>query len=358
VRDGNFMEATVHMRMAKTTIAKDDRIVSRFQTVRETLLHERFSDRLEKPLSFWALPSDRRLPWALLDRTLLDLLETPFEILTKTPGIGQKKFHSFVRLLLRATSDLPPTIPFGGDHQFNGAEPGGYEFNPAIVSEAMWTAWREAVRRHNLGRERFGRVAPTLRRLPTVMWQKRLSAYLNHSLAEIRALRTHGEKRVCAVLEVFHALQGPLAEKGNNGNGESLAWRLGPKFLISLEAWIARVLSDGGSRPTHRDEVREHLIEPILAQLKQDAGSAVEQLAAGRIGLDGVPQSVRKQARRMGVTRARVYQLLEQASLVFCVRWPQGRRRLAALARALDVDGASSVESEQLRLLRDLLYAQ
>src|ERR1700709_720363 len=103
--------------MIKIASVEDVKLVNSFQSVRKQLLDDRFADRMEKPLAYWALPNDRRLPLAFLGRTLKDLLSTPFEDLTATPGIGQKKISSLVKLLARATKDQPPTVPFGiSDH--------------------------------------------------------------------------------------------------------------------------------------------------------------------------------------------------------------------------------------------------
>ena len=79
------------MRMSKANTIEDYRLLSNFESVRKQLMQPQYNDRLEKPLAYWALPNDRRLPLAFLGRTLSDLLETPFEELTATPGVGQKK---------------------------------------------------------------------------------------------------------------------------------------------------------------------------------------------------------------------------------------------------------------------------
>src|SRR4029079_13306754 len=99
--------------MTKIVSAEDYKIVSNFQALRKQLLEDKYSDRLEKPLAYWALPNDRRLPLAFLGRTIRDLLAPPFEELSATPGIGQKKISSLVKLLSRATKDHPPAVPFG-----------------------------------------------------------------------------------------------------------------------------------------------------------------------------------------------------------------------------------------------------
>ena len=49
------------------------------------------------------------------------------------------------------------------------------------------------------------------------------------------------------------------------------------------------------------------------------------------MGINGAPQSVRQQSKKMEVTRARVYQLLEDCSKVMSVRWPEGQHLLSSL---------------------------
>lgn len=348
------------MRMAKASSAEEFKLISSFESVRKTLLDQRFSDRLEKPLAYWALPNDRRLPLAFLGRTLQDLLHTPFEQLSATPGIGQKKITSLVKLLHRATNDNPPMVPFGSDEAavvapVEEAETESCEiegkFDPALVSEALWAKWRETVRKHNISQEMLGRLAPTLQHLPTVIWQTPLSKYLNYTVAEIRQLRTHGEKRVRAVLEIFHALHEALS---GAGQPEHLSLRLTPKFVPVVEEFVTDVLEHPGI-PTP-EELREKLVQPMLQQLEVDAGETVYKLAAGRLGLDGPPQSVRQQARRMGVTRARIYQLLDDCSKVFDVRWPEGKMQLDALAAKFATEQASPEKLQLFNAVRELFY--
>ena len=68
-------------------------------------------EHLDKPLAYWALPTDRRLPLAFLSRPLRELLDASFEELAQTPGIGQKKMKSFVKLLARVANTDPADLP-------------------------------------------------------------------------------------------------------------------------------------------------------------------------------------------------------------------------------------------------------
>lgn len=347
------------MRMAKASSAEELQLLSSFNAVRDTLLDQRYADRLQKPLAYWALPNDRRLPLAFLSRTLQDLLHTPFEQLSATPGIGQKKIISLVKLLHRATSDQPPLVPFGIEEPILTSPtvatpkdaPTLEKFDPALVSEALWAEWRDTVRRHNIGHEKLGRLAPSLQNLPTVIWHTPLSKYLNYTVAEIRRLRTHGAKRVHAVLEIFHALHDALS---GARQPEHLSLRLSPIFVPQVEEWIADVLAHPGVPST--EEFREKLVQPLLDQLLTDAGDQVHQLALSRLGLQGTPQSVRQQARSMGVTRARVYQLLDDCSKVFDVRWPEGKMQLEALANKFANEGVSRHKLQLFEALRELMY--
>ncbi len=201
------------MRPGKTMSVEELQIVSRFESLRLVLLSEAYRGHLDKPLAYWALPTDRRLPLAFLGRTLRDLLNVPFAALSATPGIGRKKMSSFVQLLARAAntdsaqlpaviSDAPQPVSLASDNDPADCE----SFDPTNISEVTWTQWRISVVRHGLAHERLGRLAPSLKHMTRVIWNRPLGDYVNSTLAEIRAMKTHGEKRVRAILEVFHSL--------------------------------------------------------------------------------------------------------------------------------------------------------
>lgn len=349
------------MKSNKAASVEDYKIVSSFQSLRKTLLDDKFADRLEKPLAYWAMPNDRRLPLAFLGRTLQDLLDTPFEELAATPGIGQKKISCLIKLLSRATKDHPPAAPFGlSDLAETRSRTSSADrlrrvscmpFDPTVVSEAHWTEWRETVARHGIGQEKLGRFAPTLQALPTVIWHTPLDFYLSYSLAEIRQLKTHGEKRVRVVLEVFHLIHDMLC---TSPPGEHLAVRIVPKFIEPIERWIA--LATMRSELPTPDEVGRELSLPLLRQVQIDAGESIYELSHARLGVDGPAESVRHQAKQLGVTRARVYQLLEDCGKVMNVRWPEGQYLLAALGGKLNALAAPADDLKLFRATVDLFF--
>ena len=346
--------------MAKASNAEDVKLAASFETVRAQLLTAEFANRLDKPLAYWTLPGDRRLPLAFLAKTLRELVTVPYLELASTSGVGQKKMASLVLLLVRATKEEPSSHPLlmststiapaqngNGVHH---ADLPGDGFDPAMVSEMIWANWRETARLHGIGHERLGRLAPALQSLPSVIWETELSFYLDLRLSEIRELKTHGEKRVNAVLEVFHTVHKMLG----NSEPTGLAVRFTPRWIAGVEDWFQAAKS----RPMtlHREELIANLVEPLLQQLDMDVGPTVGQLARSRLGIGANHTTVRDQALEMGVTRARVYQMLEDCHKTMHVRWPEGKRLMDEFAQHLDRSYASSEVTNLLGSLRELLY--
>ena len=159
------------MRLDRTVSVEELQVVSRFEGLRQILLAEAYADHLHKPLAFWALPTDRRLPLAFLGRTLRDLLSMPFVELSGTPGIGRKKMAAFVQLLARAAKTDPAELPTEILNSPSDLPPHGHVadpadsngFDPTNISEVTWAQWRASVVRHGLTGENLGRLPPVCR---------------------------------------------------------------------------------------------------------------------------------------------------------------------------------------------------
>ena len=135
-------------------------------------------------------------------------------------------------------------------------------------------------------------------------------------------MRTHGEKRVGAILEVFHAVHTIVARMGVR---DHLVVRIVPRRIDAVERWTGQTLQRPGvpSPP----EISANFVEPLLEQVRIDASQQVAALAENRLGVAGPITSVRQAARLMGLTRARVYQLLNEINDIMMVRWPTGRHQ-------------------------------
>jgi hypothetical protein len=328
------------MKLNKSTAVMDYKLVTSFESLRKRLLEPKFADRLDKPLAYWVISSDRRLPLAFMGRSLRELLDTPFDELFATAGIGQKKIRTFLMLLNRAAQpkpigalaadeeDIPDVAATAAGDQPNAID-------PSIVSEALWVRWRSSVRNYGIQDEPLGRFASSLVEVPRVIWHRPLGTYTELTLAEIRSLKTHGEKRVNAILEVFGNLHKILV----NLDAESpLAVRIVPRFLVPIESWVLRWLTSVGV--STRQEIHESLVSPLLEQLKIDAGPLIARLAAGRIETSS--GSVRKAANKLGLTRARIYQLLSEVADVVTLRWPAGPALVRQLRDKMQAAGADS----------------
>lgn len=325
------------MKLNKSTAVMDYKLVTAFEQVRKTL-KEKFDDRLDKPLAYWAIPTDRRLPLAFMGHTLRELLDTSFDDLFATAGIGQKKIRTFLVLLNRAARVKPlAALADNADEIEDHAEKDAEEHTgiapPHLVSEALWVRWRDTVRLHGLEQEPLGRFAASLVDMPHVIWYRPLGDYTDLTLDELRSLRTHGEKRVHAILEVFGNLRQILVHLDPEN---ALAVRIVPRFLIPIEDWLLRWIANVGI--PGKEDIQESLIAPLLKQVRVDAGPEIHRLAEGR--LEYQASSVRRAAARMGLTRARIYQLLSEVSEVVHLRWPAGPGLVALLRGKLESAGA------------------
>jgi hypothetical protein len=141
--------------MSSSSSADDVKLMSSYDSLRATLLGGQYADRLDRKLAFWALPSDRRLPTALLANTLRDLLKHPYKELAATAGIGRKKLETFVKLLVRATKEDATNTTLDQIHATEGVPTVGpgcrWQVRSAAGLRMLWGRWREAARRHGLG---------------------------------------------------------------------------------------------------------------------------------------------------------------------------------------------------------------
>jgi hypothetical protein len=326
------------MLLNKSTAVVDYKLVTAFETLQARLLDEKYADRHDKPLAYWTVATDRRLPLAFMGRSLKDLLNTPFDELFSTAGIGQKKIRTFLMLLKRAAQAKPIGALVNVEEEIPDAaaetarkQPGVVD--ASIVSEALWVRWRASIRKHGFEQEPLGRFAESLFDMPHVIWYRPLGDYTDLTLADLRSLRTHGEKRVSAVVEVFGNLHRILmhldADRG-------LAVRVVPRFLIPIENWTLCWLAN--VEIPSKKEIRQSLISPLLDQVRIDAGPEIHRLAKSRI--ESQSRSVREAADRLGLTRARIYQLLSEVAEVVTLRWPAGPALVGQLRAKMQLAGA------------------
>ena len=313
----------IFMSKTSASVVIDYQLLSGFNDVREKLLSLRSADHLDKPLAYWAQATDRHLPIALVNKTLRYMVETPFQQISQTPGVGPKKLSSLIALMWRAAEGTTAGDSAGLFH-FSEAQPS----DPSHVSEAVWCQWRASLRNQRLEKEMLGRFAASLQQLPRSMWRKRLEDYLPLSLRQIRALKGHGEKRVAALLEVVGGLHSIVEQLKAQPH---LSARIEPRLSARLENWFQCV---SVCRGLLKDStVCQELFEPLLGQVEIDIGEHAADILRER--LLGRRLNVQQMARRLGLTRGRVYEIMSEAAIAIAVRWPQGRRRFMELRNHL-----------------------
>lgn len=304
-----------------------------FNELREKLLQPQLADRRKRPILYWSKPDDRRLPMALIDLTVDQLLGTSFEELCLTRGIGVKKLRMLLELLERTIA---------GDPQLPEPEVSGNEtmvpnyaakltealetFNSRAVTEGQWAKWKTSVARHRLNSMPLGRLARSLIEITSVIWNSPLGNYLPYSLEELRQLRTYGEKRVSSILEVFYTIDLSMTAMPEGGH---LILRLEPKVVYEVETAIFNIMSQ--VTIPQAKVVQQMVITPVLNQLRLDMGDFAFDLVRDRVGAGAKAKAIREQSEELGLTRARLYQVLEECALAAHVRWPQGRVMLNEL---------------------------
>jgi hypothetical protein len=117
------------------------------------------------------------------------------------------------------------------------------------------------------------------------------------------------------------------------GTQDHLVVRIVPKRIDQVEQWIGHALQTPGV--PSREELFENFVHPLLEQVRTDATQQIASLAENRLGISGPITSVRQAARAMGLTRARVYQLLNEINDVMAIRWPTGRHQVHELREKL-----------------------
>lgn len=348
------------MTAIKTASLEQLQLVGRFETFCRLLSAERYARHRERPLAYWALPSDRRLPLAFLGRTLRDILHTPYAELAATPGIGRKKMRSLMNLLDRAArtdaADLPTDISPATEERHPVAvhDCKGNGFDASAVSELVWDQWRASVVRHGFGKESLGRLAPSLRDISRVIWNTPLDRYADKTLADIRAMKTHGDKRVGAILEVFYGIHAVIAQVGPQNH---LAVRLSPRRIDAAESWLRAALQRPGV--PSGEEIFTCFIEPLVEQLRCDASPQIVQLAESRVGMRGPVATVREAAGGFGLTRARIYQLLGEIQAIMSVRWPLGHYLVYELRDKIEREcegGVRGADFEPFRAAVELFF--
>jgi hypothetical protein len=124
-----------------------------------------------------------------------------------------------------------------------------------------------------------------------------------------------------------------------------------------VEQWVGQCLQKSGT--PGNSEIFQNFVNPLLEQIRMDASRQIIDLAENRLGIRGPITSVRQVSRTMGLTRARVYQLLNEINDIMTVRWPLGRHQVYELRQKFEtetVDVPDPPSLEQFHAAVELFY--
>jgi hypothetical protein len=268
---------------------------------------------LNKPLSYWVRKEEASLGQSLLSRSLDEIFRCSYEELYSIRGVGVKKVDKLLSLLKRLSQDP-------NSHRVTYQAKSTKEtqlFQAAYISEHEWAGLREKISKSYMANEPLGRLASGLKYVPTVIWNTPLKQYCQSTMSEMRTQKTHGTKRIAAVVNAFRSASEILSNSQTRAQHPP---RL-PLFA-NIEQWYSR------SPVERRHELRElaaFLINPIMQQFQADLPELTLQVVHERLGWECQARSVIQISKKHRLTRARVYQHLDIPVQVLKLRWPDGK---------------------------------
>jgi hypothetical protein len=384
----------VAKRVCEATAAKFAAIKAKFECCREY-------PHVAASLMTWALPTDRQLPSRLLGQSLRAIVDESFVELANTRGVGPTRLHGLLTVLDRAvqalvslphqcpTSDsdelgresrssLPNESPVRREdrprpwrtvastwpwrHGESGNEGPwqsvcervqrfGVESDDLVYWGLCWKAAVERIHGHRLNSYPLGRFARSLRQLPRRLWSQPVSSFIDVSLADVLQLSGYGIKTPGEIVDVVIHLNEFLADIPR----DSLVHKpVLPSRISAAADWLGRALAT--SDVPDLGDLRQHLVRPVLEQLRTDLPSEVSNMVEQRLGLDGAPQTFSKIAEAFRRTPERIRQQTRRACGVFLVRWPEGKDLLYEFVNRFRDTPDASGQVELTQRCVDLLY--
>jgi len=338
----------------------EDSETERYARVQECLQAHASHPLLDAALRRWVCAEDKHFPHLFFDRPLRHFTRISLRNIRATPTIGEKKLSKLLDVLERACDAIrrPNLRPAAGQmvrnvpRPFKEAEDTGHQgpiarqIASTVIGEITEDEWEGLCRiamTHHLEHYALGRLAPSLRYLPSSLWKTPIDFYTGRSLAEITRLPGHGDRRRRLVVEVFRSLGRSLSTIPGDSH---LKVCVMSAAVRDVSAWIEAVLLR--ERLPDLDEMHHCLAERLLAQLDVDLGPEIREMVERRIGLAGQRESFDQIAQAFRLTRERIRQLINRAPEVFHVRWPEGRYLLNNLCGHL---GSAKHDSGHRELL-------
>ncbi|MDP1564447.1 MAG: hypothetical protein Q8M16_23955 [Pirellulaceae bacterium] len=306
---------------------------------------------LTKPLSRWVKPGDRYFPSILINKTLGEVVETGIGELRNVRGIGRKKLRTLMDVIERAVEDIELCIQnemlvssqspeeLGQQRsdpvktwphhlnlnlstiaEFDAVDRAAADNTYLELSCDEWTAICHAIKQAGFETYTFGRLVRSHRKF--------VARYLNKSVATVTDLsfeefmefkRTKPTLAKKSFGEIFR-----LARIGAIGEREpTFSFHLTAGPIGRVAKWVEHVL--GGSDVPEYRSIGNHLLFPLIEQVKIDLGTRTVKMLKRRIGYLRKPETLNQIAAPLELTRERVRQILMTVRRSIHLRWPDGK---------------------------------
>jgi hypothetical protein len=188
-----------------------------------------------------------------------------------------------------------------------------------IRGQRAWEAWSRTIVGFGFEHEPVGRYARSLRRLPRTLWHVPLRQFATESLACLRSRPWFGRKKLGVVGEVLQDLATTL-EAQRFAAAEPPRIRIAP--IVDAEWRLLERIADGGGGGL--TDLAADVVPRLLEQIEQDVGSLARRAWTSRLPAAVPAETCSRRAARLGISRARYYQLLADGRTALRLRWPEG----------------------------------
>lgn len=297
----------------------------RLERLRDALQYGKANHLRDVRFQSLARSDDRFLPQAIARSTVQEILDLSYDQLDRIPGVGSVKIENMVCVLEREFArteaaqqrDLPD------------------ERNDSIgasTADAM-PPWEECLQRIvdcGLGGTTLGRVVPSLKSIPRLLWSNRFDKYDGLSEREITELDGHGPHSITELKSAFIAVAEHLPASETNG---ALRIDLTQALIADARARAVDLLSDL-SQDGATSKVDE-LIRCLIRQIERDLHGRAADIAGDCIGIGAPPATLSQAAAHFDLSYERIRQVLGNVREALQLRWPEGRQMLAVLSTHL-----------------------
>lgn len=295
------------------------------------------------PLLRWVQPEDRGVPFALVRQPVGTLLNSSFEQLADTPGVGLRKLAMLIELLerVRESSCDGSTLAMNSNRHPTMTSK---QKTSSLSKRSQWLKDVAAIRRAGLEDVPLGRLAPSLIAIPRSLWETPLSRFTALEYESLFSIPYFGPRRIESVISIVGDTAHIAGQaRGSDPLDELVLTPQIQKAQCYLGSWI-----QSGKKLIYEAVVRE-LVGTLMEQLAVDNGRRAVVVACHLLNVPLEREYATNGIDVCGIeemSRPRISQIKNDIYEIFKIRWPQRKDLLdAAIAKAIDLKVDSRIVS-------------